>query len=239
MAFYNFKVVGTITFGASSLDKGTIIIDNEDANMALDMYDATGEILGFLSTGYFDREIAENLSNDFNSKFSNPDDEFSPYMVDMREQGNISRLIDISGIFSFTIIFVFVVIMSIVLWNTGLIAGLRRYGEVGVRLAIGEDKGHVYRSMINESIAVGLAGSVAGTIVGLIIAYIVQTKGIDVSQMMEEGAVMMPNVFRARITPPTFYIGFIPGVFSIVLGTMLSGIVIYKLQTAQLFKELE
>jgi len=41
------------------------------------------------------------------------------------------------------------------------------------------------------------------------------------------------------LTPPAFYIGFIPGLFSTVLGTMLSGIGIYRRQTAQLFKELE
>jgi len=50
---------------------------------------------------------------------------------------------------------------------------------------------------------------------------------------------MMPNLVRARITPPDFYIGFIPGVISTVAGTMLSGIGIYKRKTAQLFKELE
>jgi len=49
----------------------------------------------------------------------------------------------------------------------------------------------------------------------------------------------MPDLVRSRITPPDFYIGFIPGVISTVAGTMLSGIGIYKRKTAQLFKELE
>jgi len=50
---------------------------------------------------------------------------------------------------------------------------------------------------------------------------------------------MMPTVIRARISPVDFYLGFIPGLFSTVIGTMLSGIGIYKRQTARLFKELE
>jgi len=50
---------------------------------------------------------------------------------------------------------------------------------------------------------------------------------------------MMPNRIRARITPPDFYIGFIPGLISTVLGTALSGIGIYRRQTSMLFKELE
>lgn len=239
MSFYNFKVSGTVSFGTRALDKGTIVIDNQDARVALDMVDATGEILGFLGTGYYVKEEARELSDQFNERFSDPDNEFSPYMITMREQGSLATFIDLSDVFAATIIFVFVVIMSIVLWNTGLISGLRRYGEVGVRLAIGEEKGHIFRSMINESIAVGIAGSLAGTAVGLIIAYIIQTKGIDVSGMIDDASVMMPSVFKARITPTTFYIGFIPGIFSIVLGTMLSGIGIYKRQTARLFKELE
>jgi len=50
---------------------------------------------------------------------------------------------------------------------------------------------------------------------------------------------MFPSVLRASISSETFYIGFFPGLFSTVLGTALSGIGIYKRQTAQLFKELE
>jgi putative ABC transport system permease protein len=49
----------------------------------------------------------------------------------------------------------------------------------------------------------------------------------------------MPDRIRARITPPDFYIGFIPGVISTVIGTALSGIGIYRRQTSRLFKELE
>ena len=50
---------------------------------------------------------------------------------------------------------------------------------------------------------------------------------------------MYPSVIRAKITKETYYIGFFPGLFSTVFGTALSGIGIYKRQTAQLFKELE
>ena len=49
----------------------------------------------------------------------------------------------------------------------------------------------------------------------------------------------MRATIQPRITPRDFYIGVIPGLFSTVLGTMLSGRGIYKRQTARLFKELE
>ena len=50
---------------------------------------------------------------------------------------------------------------------------------------------------------------------------------------------MMPTVYRAMVTPEAYYIGFIPGVFSMTLGNALSGLGVYKRQTARLFKELE
>ena len=134
---------------------------------------------------------------------------------------------------------VFILAMSIVLWNAGLLGGLRRFGEIGIRLAIGEHKGHVYRSMIAESVLIGIFGSVLGTAVGLGFAWLLQTYGIDVGEMMKNTTMMMPTVYRAHITSTAYYIGFIPGILSTVLGTSLSGIGIYKRKTAQLFKELE
>ena len=134
---------------------------------------------------------------------------------------------------------VFVFIMSIVLWNVGLLGGLRRYGEVGLRIAIGDQKGSVYRSMIYESIFVGLTGSIIGTVFGLSASYCLQVWGWDISSMVKNVTMMYPSVIRAKITKETYYIGFFPGLFSTVFGTALSGIGIYKRQTAQLFKELE
>jgi putative ABC transport system permease protein len=57
--------------------------------------------------------------------------------------------------------------------------------------------------------------------------------------MMEGASMMFPSTIRTRITPIDYYIGFIPGLFSTVIGTMLAGIGIYKRKTSQLFKELE
>lgn len=239
MAITNFKISGTVAFGFAAMDRGAVIADIEDARLALDMYDATGEILGFLPEGYFEREVADDLTSDFNEKYSDPKDEFSPQMQSLSDQGSLSVMLAYAENMTAFIALIFILVMSIVLWNAGLLSGLRRYGEVGLRLAIGEEKGHIYRSLIAESVVIGIIGSTTGTILGLLLAYILQTKGIDISGMMDDAKIMMPTIMRARITPETYYLGFIPGLFSTVLGTMLSGIGIYKRQTAQLFKELE
>jgi putative ABC transport system permease protein len=239
MALYNFTLSGTVNFGTRMLDKGTVLVDIEDIKLALNMIDAGGEILGFFNKGYYLPSEAKAVSEDFNNKYNSQEDEFSPIMISMRKQGNLATLIDMSEMMTSAIVFIFILVLSIVLWNTGLISGLRRYGEVGVRLAIGENKGHVYKSMVNESFVIGLAGSIGGTLIGLSIAYFMQRYGLDFGDVMGDSAIMMPSVFKARITPATYFIGFVPGVVSIVLGTMLSGIGIYKRNTARLFKELE
>lgn len=239
MAFYNFIVTGTVRFGTVVMDKGAMIADISDIQAALDMHDASSEILGYLPSGYWDAEQAEIIKSGFNSKFSDPEDEFSPVMSMLTEQSDLAGYLEMVDAMSFIMIFVFVLAMSIVLWNTGLIGGLRRYGEVGIRLAIGEEKGHIYRSMIYESILIGILGSAFGTIVGLGFSYWIQEVGIDISGMTKGATMMMPASFHAKIVPQAFYIGFIPGLIASSVGTMLSGIGIYKRNTAVLFKELE
>ena len=120
--------------------------------------------------------------------------------------------------------------------------GLRRHGEFGLRLAIGESKGDVYRSMIIEAVLIGFIGTITGTSIGLTLTYYFQEYGIDYSEVvssMSTTSMVMPNVLYAQVTPDLYYIGFIPGVIATVLGTMLAGIAIYKREMSQLFKELE
>jgi len=137
------------------------------------------------------------------------------------------------------IIAIFAIVMSIVLWNAGLIGGLRRYGEVGLRLAFGEDKGRVYRGMIIEAAAIGLFGSIVGTILALLPAYWLQVHGWDLGYLFANSSLMLNNVIRTEITPVAFVIGFVPGLLANVVGTAIAGVGIYKRQTATLMKELE
>jgi len=241
MAIYNFRVSGTVRFGNTGMDRGTVIADIKDVQLALDMDDAAGEILGFFGTGYYDDETAAPVISKFNEKYSGNEGEFAPVMLRLRDQEGLSLYVDLTTSMGTIITIIFMVAMSLVLWNAGLLGGLRRYGEVGIRLAIGEEKGHVYRSMINESIMVGIAGTIVGTAIGLGLSWLMQVYGLDISEFTKNATtgIMMPNIVYSRITPPDFYIGLIPGVLSTVAGTMLAGIGIYKRNTAQLFKELE
>ena len=239
MAMYNFTIAGTVSFGNDILDRGAIIADIEDARIALDMPDAAGEIPGFFREGFYENESALAIAQKFNTEKVSADSLYSPVMKSLSQQGSMGQYVRMSEYWANYIAMVFIFAMSLVLWNAGLLGGLRRYGEVGLRLAMGEEKDHVYSTLIIESVMIGIIGSVAGTALGLFFAWLLQEYGINISKMMEGSSIMMPTVIRARITPADYYLGFIPGLISTVIGTMLSGAGIYKRQTAKLFKELE
>jgi len=239
MALYNYSVCGTVIFGTGPMDQGSVIMDLEDARNALDMNNAAGEIVGYLADNYYDEEKVNQVVRRFNKLFPPSGDEYAPVMVTLRQQNNLGFMMDeikqIGGI----AVFIFVLAMSLVLWNAGLLGGLRRYTEFGTRLAIGEDYSHIYKTMIYEAILIGALGSVIGSLIGLSISLYLQKHGLDLGSILKNATILMPSVFHARITPPAFFIGFIPGLLSTIIGTMLSGIGIYKRKTAQLFKELE
>ena len=238
MAFSNFTVAGTVRFGMRALDRGAILIDITDAQAVLDMSDAAGEVLGFFKDGQYDAEQALQVKTAFNAKYAADTDEFAPQMLRLNDQQGLDEYLAMADYISGGMTFLFILAMSIVLWNTGLLGGLRRYNEFGVRLAMGEAKNHIYRTLIIESLLIGAIGSVVGTILGLSAAYYLQEYGISFGSAVQGGGMMMPEVFRADITPESFYIGFIPGLLSMTLGNALSGIGIYKRRTAVLFKEL-
>lgn len=238
MSITNYTVSGTIDFGMGPLDRGGVLADISGIREALDMQDATGEILGYFNDGEYNDEAAIAFAQSFNAKHADEENEFSPVMVPLRNQNNLTGMIDIIGYMRSIIVTVFLVAMAIVLWNTGLLGGLRRYGEMGLRLAMGENKGHIYRSLISESMVIGFVGSASGTLFGLLFASLL-ARGLDFSSLMENTNMMMSGVFRAKITPETYYIGFIPGLLATVIGTALAGVGIYRRQTANLFKELQ
>jgi len=238
MATANFTICGTLRFGMVALDRGAFIVDIADARQALDMQNASAEILGFFRSGYFDRQRSDAIGSEFNAR-QDSSDEFATYMEPLSAQNGLGDVLDTASAVIGGILFLFIFIMFLVLWNAGLMGSIRRYGEIGVRLAIGEPKGHLYRTMLLESLVLGIVGSIIGTAIGLTIAYYLQVVGFDFGSMMKSSSVMMNNIMRARITSTTWLIGFIPGLIATVFGTAIAGIGIYKRQTAQLFKELE
>ncbi|HQV31434.1 MAG TPA: FtsX-like permease family protein [Calditrichia bacterium] len=237
MAFYNFRISGTVHFGITAMDRGAILGDVGDLQSALDMADGAAEVLGFYRDDRFSLERAARDAAAFNARQGG--DTFDLIMRPLQTQSGLSDMIAMVRSALSMMIFIFIFIMFLVLWNAGLMGSIRRYGEFGVRLAIGETHGAIYRSLLAESLAVGVVASVVGTAVGLTFAYYLETTGIDLSFIMRRASMMIDPVMRAKINLTSFWIGWFPGVVATVLGSAVSGLTIFKRQTAQLFKELE
>ena len=241
---YNLKVTGIFDLNLGPVDKDMMIIDFQGAQEILDMKeeDAASEILGYDESLFFSDENTVKIRKDFNSNYSNSNDEYRPVMLALRDSNQMSTIVDFSDVIMSIILGLFLVVVTLVLWNMGIMSGLRRYGEIGMRLAIGETKGHVFKSMVIESVIIGFFGSIMGTTLGILLTSYLQRVGIDYSKAIDSlssSNFAMPNVFYPQVTPDLFYIGFIPGILATVFGTMLAGRAIYKREMAQLFKELE
>ena len=239
MVFQSCEMTGTVEFGSPLMDKGTFIIDIRDAQNMLDMENGTGELLGYFKDDKYDDQKALVIAENFNAKFQESKDEYTPVMFTLKDQNGLRESLDVGDAFSGIFIFIFILAMSLVLWNTGLIGGLRRYNEFGIRLALGESKNNVFKLLLIEASVIGLIGSIIGTSLGLVFCYYLQEVGIDISKDVANSTIIMPSVMRAYVTSDLFYIGFIPGLFSMLFGTALAGRGIYKRETARLFKELE
>ena len=239
---YNFNISGIFNLNKGQTDKQMILLDISGAQEALDMNGAATEILGFTNDLFYNDEDAIEIRSSFNETNRDSSDIFTPIMIALRDTNQMGTMVDFSNAALAVIGGIFLVIVMIVLWNMGLMNGLRRYGEIGLRLAMGESKGQVYRSMITEAVIIGLTGTLLGTGLGLSITYYVQENGISYAEALEEMALknmVMPNVFYSKVTPDLFYVGLLPGLLATVLGTMLAGLAIYRREMAQLFKELE
>ena len=241
---YNLKVTGIFDLNFGPVDKDMMIVDFQGAQEILDMEqeNAASEILGYDKKLFFSDENTVRIRKDFNSNYSNSNDEYRPVMLALRDSNQMSTIVDFSDVIMSIILGLFLVVVTLVLWNMGIMSGLRRYGEIGMRLAIGETKGHVFKSMVIESVIIGFFGSIMGTTLGILLTSYLQRVGIDYSKAIDSlssSNFAMPNVFYPQVTPDLFYIGFIPGILATVFGTMLAGRAIYKREMAQLFKELE
>jgi putative ABC transport system permease protein len=239
MAVRNFTVAGTLRFGIAAMDRGAVVADIADIQAALDMADAAGEVLGFERDSLYRKKEATALAAAFNAAHAGDEGDFAPVMLTLHEQGGFAQTLDFATSIYSLMLVLFILVMSIVLWNAGLMGSLRRYGEFGIRLALGEDHGRLYRTLIAEGAIVGLLGSSVGTALGLAVAYYLQTKGLNISGMLKNASMIITDVLRARVTTASYVIGFVPGLAATFLGKAVSGFGVYKRKTSELAKEFE
>ena len=75
-------------------------------------------------------------------------------MLALRDVNQMGTMIDFSDVIIAIILGIILFVVTVLLWNMGIMNGLRRYGEIGMRLAVGETKGHIFNSLLLESILI-------------------------------------------------------------------------------------
>lgn len=238
MSFQNYIISGTVSFGVHALDRGGIVTDIEDARLFLDMEGGASEYFGFLPDGIYDDGEATKIKREFNARY-NSEDEFAPQMLALTDQNDLGFMLSYAGLALGLINVVFILIIAIVLWNAGLLNSIRRYGEFGLRLAMGERKGRLYKWLLVEALAVGVVGSLIGAALGIGLIQYFHVHGIDFGAFTQDTSMMVENVVYLSADTKNLILGIIPGPVATVLGAMLAGIGIFRRNTAKLFKELE
>ena len=242
LANENLYVTGIFNLNLGPVDRNMIITDFKTAQFILDMDNCSSEILGYQKNLLFSDSETVNIASAFNDSLKDSTDEYKPYMLALREASQLGSFVDFINLTNFIMFAIVFVVVSLLLWNMGIMNGLRRYGEFGLRLAIGESKKHVFNSMLIESLIIGFLGSLLGTILGLLVTYYLQSTGIDYSKALDTlstSQYAMPGIFYPKVVFELYYIGFIPGILATLVGTILAARNIYKREMAQLFKELE
>jgi putative ABC transport system permease protein len=134
---------------------------------------------------------------------------------------------------------IFLFLMVLVLWNAGLQNGIHRYGEMGLRLALGETHASLVFWLSIEALAIGILGSLAGCLIGGAVVYYLQEIGVNMGDAFAQTGLMLSDVTRARVTVDSFIYGVIPGISASLLGSLISSGSIFKRSEADLFRELE
>ena len=246
LATDNYIVVGFVRFGIFAMDKKMLIIDLADAQETFYLKNMVTDWLGYLPThvSFFDYDkyrsriesSLKELTNNHPSGWAKDD---VPIVVSIQDQRNIRSHTEMFRVVRKYIIGVFLFLMVVVLWNAGILNGIHRYGEMGVRLAMGETHSRLIISLVGEALAVGIVGTAAGCILGGACTYALQEVGLNMGDAFAKSGLMLSDVVRARLSIGGFVCGIVPGVTASVLGALISALSIYKRSEANLFRELE
>ena len=242
----NYRVVGLVKFGVSAMDKKMVLIDLSDAQNSFYMEDMITDWLGFMPARFSlneYEEIKKNMTQPLSQWVGKPPISWAkddrPILLTIRDQQNIGSMTDKFNIIKGFVVGIFTFLMILVLWNAGILNGIHRYGEMGLRLAFGESHWKVIFNLGVEGLFIGILGTITGCLFGGAFAWYLQEVGINMGDSFAQSGLMINDIVRARLTTGAFIQGIVPGVFASVAGNLVASLAIFKRSEANLFRELE
>ena len=240
----NYQVVGLVRFGVTAMDKKMVLIDLVSAQNTFYMEDMVTDWLGYFpSSASFDRY--EKIKGNMKAVLADwipPKDwvkDDSPIVLSIRDQQNIGAIMDKFRVIKGFVVGIFTFLMVLVLWNAGILSGIHRYGEMGLRLAFGEPHWKLILTLAMEGLWIGILGSMVGSLLGGSFAWYLQEVGLNMGDSFAQSGLMINDIVRARVTLGGFIQGVVPGIFASVAGTLVASMAIFKRSEANLFRELE
>jgi len=242
----NYLVVGLIMFGVTAMDKKMVLIDLADAQSTFYMDDMVTDWLGYLPPSFsFDNYVKakKNINSNLNIWRENPPKDWAkddqPIALSILDQQNMGSMVKTFTVIKSSVVGIFTFLMILVLWNAGVLSGIHRYGEMGLRLAFGESHWKLILTLGIEGLLIGILGSIVGCVLGGTFAWYLQEVGLNMGDTFAKSGLMINDVVRARLTLSGFIQGIVPGIFASVAGTLVASSTIFKRSEANLFRELE
>ena len=242
----NYQIAGLVRFGIAAMDKKMVLIDLADAQSTFYMEDMVTDWLGYFpSSTSFDRyeEVKQGMNARLVDWMRSPPKDWAkddfPIALSIRDQQNIGAIMDKFSVIKGFVVGIFTFLMGLVLWNAGILSGIHRYGEMGLRLAFGESHWRLIFNLGIEGLMIGVLGAIAGSLFGVGFTWFLQEVGINMGDNFAQTGMMINDVVRARLTAGAVIQGIVPGIFASVAGTLVASLAIFKRSEANLFREME
>ncbi len=123
------------------------------------------------------------------------------------------------------IVFTFVFLAALGIWNTMTMSVLERTHEIGVLRAMGMSRTRVVGLLVGEALAIAAAGGMAGLLLGIGPAWLLETRGIRIGERLA-GSFSAPvsQTVYGDLTPAVVIIALAMGLLMALLGSVVPAI---------------
>jgi putative ABC transport system permease protein len=119
------------------------------------------------------------------------------------------------------VVFIFVFLTALGIWNTMMMSVLERTHEIGVLRAMGLSRLGAVGLFVGEALAVALAGGLLGVALGLWPSWLLEVHGIRLGEQTTGNlAIPVPEVMRGKLTAEIVFTSFGLGLLMALLGSL-------------------
>jgi putative ABC transport system permease protein len=120
------------------------------------------------------------------------------------------------------IVFIFVLLTALGIWNTMMMSVLERTHEIGVLRAMGLSRAGAVGLFVGEAVAIAVVGGVLGIALGAYPAWLLESRGIRIGERTAQNVNLgFSEVIRGDLTGQTIAVAFALGLLMALLGSLI------------------